>query len=202
VIEDAALQPAVAAEFRALAGALVRVPPADWETPSLCTGWRIREVVAHVTTAARYSEDVYMAMGREHGFDFQALSDELAAQDAQLPITELVACLRSDTLQRWAVPTGGYRGSLNHVVVHGLDATVALGLGHVGPPENVQLVLDLMTSGGMHENFGVEIDGRRFEAIDLDWSYGSGSVLRGTAADILLAMCRRDVGDRLAGDPL
>jgi hypothetical protein len=155
-----------------------------------------------MTTAARYSEDDFMTRLRDNGFDFQRVSDEIATRDAELPVAELVACLRSDVLHHWAPPGGGYRGALNHAVVHGLDATVPLGLGHAGPTGNLRLVLDLLTAGGVHENFGVDIAGRRFEAVDLNWSYGSGSPLRATAADLVLAICRRDVSARLDGDPL
>jgi hypothetical protein len=44
---------------------------------------------------------------------------------------------------------------------------------------------------------------RELQASDLDWSYGSGAVLRGEAADLALAMCGRAVPDgRLEGEPL
>ena len=52
--DDAYLQPAVAAEFTRLADLLDAVSDARWDTPSLCAGWRVREVIAHLTMAARY----------------------------------------------------------------------------------------------------------------------------------------------------
>jgi len=54
---DAQLQPAVAAEFASLADLLAAATDAQWDTPSMCEGWRVREVVAHLTMAARYSEE-------------------------------------------------------------------------------------------------------------------------------------------------
>jgi uncharacterized protein (TIGR03083 family) len=56
---DADLQPAVAAEFQALAGLLESATGAQWDTPSLCAGWRVGEVIAHMTMAARYSEEEF-----------------------------------------------------------------------------------------------------------------------------------------------
>ena len=79
---DADLQPAVAAEFLALAGLLDSAAVAQWDTPSLCAGWRVREVIAHMTMAARYSEEEFMAELRRCDFDFGRLSNELAARDA------------------------------------------------------------------------------------------------------------------------
>lgn len=201
--EDADLQPAVAAEFLALADHLGAVPESNWDTPSLCEGWRVREVVAHMTMAARYPGDEFMTKLREYDFDFTRLSDEIARKDAELPTAELVANLRSDVMHRWAPPGGGYHGALNHVVIHGLDATLPLGVPRRVPEGTIRIVLDDLTSGGVHANFGVDIDGRCLRATDLEWSYGSGPELRGTAEALALALCGRTVPPgRLNGNPL
>jgi Mycothiol maleylpyruvate isomerase N-terminal domain len=39
---DTHLQPAVAAEFVSLADLLAAASDAQWDTPSLCEGWRVR----------------------------------------------------------------------------------------------------------------------------------------------------------------
>src|SRR6516165_1231368 len=171
---DAALQPVVAAEFVALADLLDSAADAQWDTPSLCAGWRVREVIAHMTMAARYPEDKFMAELRRCDFDFGRLSNEIASRDAGLPTGELVANLRSDVMQHWTPPGGGYHGALNHVVIHGLDATVPLGVTRRSPDSTIRVVLDDLTAGGVHENFGTGIGGRTLQATDLDWSYGSG----------------------------
>ncbi len=200
---DTYLQPAVAAEFLSLADLLAAASDAQWDTQSLCEGWRVREVVAHLTMAARYSEEEFMAELRRRDFDFARLSNEVASGDAKLPENELVACLRSGVMQHWTPPGGGYHGALNHVVIHGLDVTVPLGVPRRSPDETIRVVLDDLTQGGGHAHFGVDIQGRHLQASDLDWSYGSGAALRGAAADLALAMCGRAVPDgRLEGEPL
>lgn len=201
--DDTYLQPAVAAEFESLASLLAEATPAQWDTPSLCDGWRVREVIAHLTMAARYSEAEFMAELRRCEFDFTRLSNEIAARDAGLPAGELVASLRSEVMRHWTPPGGGYHGALNHVVIHGLDATVPLGEPRRTPDDTIRVILDDLTSGDIHESFGVSIEGRRLRATDLDWSYGSGAALSGTAADLALAMCGRAVpAERLEGEPL
>src|SRR5260370_38049951 len=95
---DADLQPAVAAEFLALADLLDSATDVQWDTPSLCAGWRVREVIAHMTMAARYSEEEFMAELRRRGLDFSRLSDEIAAPDAELPAVALVASLRAHVM--------------------------------------------------------------------------------------------------------
>jgi uncharacterized protein (TIGR03083 family) len=200
---DTHLQPVVAAEFVSLADLLAAASDAQWDTPSLCEGWRVREVIAHMTMAARYTEAEFMAELHRCDFDFTRLSNEVADRDAGLPTGELVANLRSDVMQHWAPPGGGYHGALNHVVIHGLDVTVPLGVPRRSPDDTIRVVLDDLAQGGGHAHFGTVTNGRRLEACDLDWSYGSGPVLRGAAGDLALVMCGRAVpGERLDGEPL
>jgi uncharacterized protein (TIGR03083 family) len=200
---DAALQPVVAAEFLALADLLGSATESQWDTPSLCAGWRVREVVAHMTMAARYPEDKFLAELRRCDFDFGRLSNEIASRDAALPAGELVANLRSDVMQHWTPPGGGYHGALNHVVIHGLDVTVPLGVPRRSPDGTIRVVLDDLTAGGVHEHFGTGIAGRTLQATDLDWSYGSGPPLRGKAEDLALVLCGRVLSaGRIEGEPL
>lgn len=200
---DADLQPAVAGQYQALADVLASLPEEDWATLSLCEGWRVREVIAHLTMPARYDQEAFMAELQAHDFDFGKLSNDIAARDGQLPSDQLVADLRSEQLQRWAPPEGGYLGALNHVVIHGLDVSLPLGIKDATPSQVVLLVLQHMTEGGVHQHFGVQVEGRRLEATDLDWSWGEGLPLRGTASNLILALAGRKIGDdRLEGSPL
>jgi hypothetical protein len=55
----------------------------------------------------------------------------------------------------------------------------------------------------VHQHFGTRIDGRRLQATDLDWSYRSGSVLRGKTEDLALVLCGRTISARrIEGKPL
>ncbi|MGW0700139.1 maleylpyruvate isomerase family mycothiol-dependent enzyme [Streptomyces sp. NPDC002867] len=147
---DADLQPAVAAEFVVLADLLGSVSDAQWDTPSLCEGWRVREVIAHLTMAARYSEEEFMAELRHCDFDFSRLSNQIAGRDAELPTDQLVANLRADVMHHWTTPCAGYDGALNHVVIHGLDVTVPLRVPRRSPVETIRVVLNDLTEGDGH----------------------------------------------------
>lgn len=188
---DDHLQPLVAAECLALARVLEGLGPAEWDTPSLCEGWRVREVVAHLTMPARYGEEAFMAELRDCEFDFTRLSNRVATRDAELPTGELVSQLRSDVMQRWTPPGGGYAGALNHVVVHGLDVTVPLGRPRVATDETVRTVLDGLAGGGGHAHFGIGIEGQQLVATDIRWTYGEGPARRGTAQDLVLHLTGR-----------
>jgi len=203
VSDDSHLQPAVAAEYLALADILASASDIEWDTPSLCEGWRVREVIAHLTMPARYDEEAFMAELRAHDFDFGLLSNEIAGRDAELPVEKLVADLRVDVLLNWAPPGGGFSGALNHVVIHGLDVLVPLGLERRPPDATMRVVLDDLTAGGIHARFGTDIAERKLEASDLDWWHGSGPALSGTAQHLALAVSGRTLPPGyLEGDPL
>lgn len=197
------LQDRITAEFLALASKLGAATDVQWDTPSLCEGWRIREVIAHLTMPARYSQEEFMAELRACGFDFGRLSNTIAARDAALSTQELVANLNSELLHQWTPPEGGQLGALNHVVIHSLDATVGLSDPHRVDPETIRIVLEELTVGGVHAHFGTAIDGRRLEATDIDWAHGTGRLLRGPAPELALILCGRTLtSNHLEGQPL
>ena len=190
---DIDLQSAITAEFLALADLLDTQPESGWETPSLCAGWRVREVVAHMTMPVRYSPEEFMAQLQECGGDFTRLSNAVASRDAVLPTTVLVGNLRDDVLHHWTPPGGGQTGALNHVVIHGLDITVPLGVERRSSDETLRVVLDDLTRGGTHAHFGFDVTGLSLQATDMDWSFGSGTPVTGTGQDLALLICGRQL---------
>ncbi len=180
----------VTAEFLALAELLDDMDDASWNTLSLCAGWRVREVVAHVTMPVRYSPAQFQAELQDCGGDFTKLSNRIASRDAMLPTGALVECLRDEAMHHWTPPGGGDIGALTHVVIHGLDITVPLGRGH-RPDEALRTVLDDLTTGGTHLHFGVGLDGVHLRATDMDWRFGSGHTVTGAAEHLALVLCGR-----------
>jgi hypothetical protein len=87
---------------------------------------------------------------------------------------------------------GGWAAALGHDAVHGLDITLTLGLGRRVPEERLRIVLGT-ASPRSTRFFGARPDGVRLRADDLDRSYGSGSVLTGTAQDLLVLLFGRKV---------
>ena len=176
--------------FLRLADTLAAQPAAAWDRPSLCERWRVREVVANLSGAARYSPQEYMAEVEADGGDFNATIDRLAARDGQRPPSTLVADLRSDELHRWIPPGGGALGALTHVVIHGLDVTTPLRLDCPAGDAALAAVLDAL-AGGLHPTFGVELDAVHLRATDLEWAWGNGRTVTATAADLVIAMAGR-----------
>jgi uncharacterized protein (TIGR03083 family) len=185
-------QAATAAEFMRLGDILEPLSADEWDTPSLCAGWRVREVVAHMTMAARYGPAEFVAELQECNGDFTVLSNRVAERDGALPTATLIGNLRDETMHQWTPPGGGSIGALNHVVIHALDITTPLGIARPADAA-VLAVLDHLTSGGVHAYFGIDVDGIRLEATDAEWTFGSGARTAGTASDLVLWLSGRQL---------
>lgn len=190
-VSDDQIRAETFAERARLADLLAGFTPGQWAASSLCAGWRVREVVAHMTMPFRLSGRQFAAGLLAARGNFNRMADRHARRDAAaLSAEELLACLRDNARHPWKPPGGGYRGALSHDVIHGLDITVALGLDQGVPGERVRMVLDGVRPRQLRY-FGVSLDGVQLRATDLDWSFGSGAPVTGAAQDLLLVLCGR-----------
>jgi uncharacterized protein (TIGR03083 family) len=194
------LMPMITAERKAFGDVLESLPEADWNASSLCSGWRVREVVAHMTMPFRYSVPRFLAeMVRSRG-DFTRMADRVARRDAQAPIGTLLEGWRTNEGHPWKPPGGGREGALTHDVVHGLDITIPLGLEHPVSEQALRAVLDHATTPLSLKRLSVDVTGIRLEADDLDWAFGDGEPLRGRARHLLMVlMDRRLPAEALSG---
>ena len=103
-------QPWVASTYGRLADQLAG-SGAEWDAPSLCEGWLVRHVVAHVTMPVRLTREQFASEMAAAAGDFGVLSDAVAARDASLPTDDLLAQLRSPELHAWQPPGGGAAGA-------------------------------------------------------------------------------------------
>ncbi|MET0908009.1 MAG: maleylpyruvate isomerase family mycothiol-dependent enzyme [Ilumatobacteraceae bacterium] len=187
--DDSDIQPLVGPQLTRLADTLGDRPDIA-DAPSLCQGWTVTHVVAHMTMAARYDEAAFMAELEAAGYDFDRLSETVARRDGLLPFERLLDDLRSDTMARWAPPGGGATGALAHAVIHGLDITSALGIGRTCDDDACRLLLDSLAADD-GARFGLDTSGRRLRATDLDWQHGAGEPVDAAAADLILALAGR-----------
>ncbi len=188
---DGDLSAAIASEYDALADLLEAADPAAWDAPSLCEGWRTREVVAHMTMPARYTGPAFMAELEAAGGDFTRLSDTVAARDGALPAASLVADLRSEVLHGWRPPGGRAEDAFVHCVIHGLDIIEAVPLARRVPRDRVARVLGIVEDAGGPDLFGTDLSGVQLQADDLDWSFGSGATVSGPGQALTLVLCGR-----------
>jgi uncharacterized protein (TIGR03083 family) len=194
----------IAAQRTELAEVLAGLPEPGWDEPTLCAGWRVREVVAHITMPFRYGRGRFaLELARSRG-RFSEMADRLARRDAAaMSPADLAAAVRANIGHPWKPPGGGYAGALAHDLIHGLDITVPLGLAvRPVPEERLRLVVPASLGDRSVRFFGVQLDGIELRASDMDWTLGSGTPLEGAAADLLLVLCGRTLPpSRLSGRP-
>lgn len=188
------------AERERLAALFDDLSPEQWHTASLCAGWRVLEVVAHMTMPFRTKRLGFMAGMVGAGFSFNKFADRDARSTARGNSgAELAALYRLNIGNPWQPPGGGGAGALSHDVIHGLDATEPLGL-PAPPADRIALVL---ASAGARQlkYFGVDLHGRRLTATDADVSIGEdeANVVPLTARDILLVVTGRQPLSRVPG---
>jgi uncharacterized protein (TIGR03083 family) len=179
------------AERERLATLFSDLSPEQWDTLSLCAGWRVREVVAHITMPFRTKPLEALAGTIRAGFSFSKYADRDARSAAhEMSGADLVQLLRRNIGNPWQPPGGGAAGALSHDVIHGLDATEPLGL--PGPSAD-RIALVLASTGPRQlRYFGVDLHGQHLTGTDADVSVGAGAnVVPMTAKDILLVVTGR-----------
>jgi uncharacterized protein (TIGR03083 family) len=184
----------VAPTYRGLADLLAADPDGSWDRPSLCEGWLVRNVVAHVTMPVRLTPERFGAELASAGGDFTVLSNAVAIRDGAFPTAELLDQLRAPMLHQWQPPGGGAAGALSHAVIHSLDITIALDRPAVAPAPAAATVLDQLTAAN-GSLFGVDLSGVRLEATDVDWTWGSGALLRAPAGHLVALLSGRTLPD-------
>lgn len=184
------------AERTRLAGLLAGLTAEQWAHPSLCTGWRVREVVAHMTAPFHTSPLRMLAGLARARFNYDRYAAPAARRDAErMGDAELLRILQENLRTPWPASGGGPEAGLGHDVIHGLDITEPLGL--PGPPtQRIALVLAGSDARSLRY-FGVDLAGRRLVATDAEVSVGDGEPLPLPVREILrMVTGRRELTDR------
>lgn len=183
------------AERTRLCELLTDLEPEQWDAESLCAGWRVREVVAHMTMPFRLSGPRFLGGLIRSRMRFNRFADRDARSAVKsLSDADLLALLRNNIDHPWAPPGGGKVGALSHDVIHGLDFSVPLGL--PAPPAS-RVAVVLSASGPRNlEYFGVDLGGTRLVATDAEVSIGEGRDHHVSAVQMLLVVTgRRSIAD-------
>jgi uncharacterized protein (TIGR03083 family) len=183
---------AVEQQRLAIADLLDELTPAQWESPSLCAGWRIRDVAAHVSLVGLppSAGSLLADMLRTHG-NFHRLNTAAAKRRAGRPPRQLVADLRTSASSRKVPVVSSYRNVLFDVAVHGQDIAIPLGLDLPIPPQAAAEAATRVWTMGWPFWAQRRLHGLRLTATDTDWSAGSGRDVRGPIRALLLLLTGR-----------
>ena len=200
-VDAAAVFAASAVERRAVADLVEGLDEAQLATPSLCAGWDVRTVAAHLASAVAPGTGPFLRALVRGGFRPHRVNDVAAREWARRPVPELVAHLREHADSRYSPPVTGPRAPLTDVLVHAGDLRLPLGLPHDPAPDGVGAALDFVT-GGRPVGFVRRGTLARLalDAEDLGRRWGTGERVTGRGIDLLVAACgRAAVLDRLTG---
>ena len=174
----------------------------QWEHPSLCDGWRVRDVGAHLSLAAtaRTAEVMRSVVAARGSFD-RMIRDVSIARAAR-PYDAIVADLRGIVGSRRLAPGTLWRDPLIDALVHAQDLSRPLGLRVTSPVEAEVEAVEWAWQRRFPFFPGRRLRGFRLVAIDADWARGSGAEVRGPAGSLLLLSTGRPAGlDDLDLDP-
>ena len=196
----------VAAERRVLADFLDTLAPADWEVPSLCPAWRVRDVVAHIVYGPTQPHAAALLGVMRSGFRINRVVAQSARRGGQQEPAALVRRLREIVDDRRVPLFVSGRHVLADLVAHDLDIRRPLARSRPMPPEAFRLTATLMagTGGPLGAVFARSprrtVEGLRLVARDVEWTHGDGPEVHGTAEALLLAITGRPVErDELTG---
>lgn len=199
----------VVAERTDLLTLLETLPPDQWETPSLCAGWRVRDVAAHLVSATDYRVvDVLVGLVRHRG-DFDAFMGPYGRKRGSAPVPDILRAFRAAVPSRRTPPRTPPATVLVDTVVHHQDIRRPLDLPRTVPAERLVRCLEHVhaqdLTGGPGGRFvgGRRVEGLRVSATDVGWAAGAGPVVEGPGEALLLAMTGRPAAlPELAGPGL
>ena len=176
----------------AIADLLDGLTPAQWESPSLCAGWRIRDVAAHLTTVSMPPSpgSLLVDLIRARG-GFHRLNTLATRRRAGRPTARIVADLRAHAASRKVPVVSNHRNVLFDLLVHGQDIAVPLGLDLPMPLEAATDGASRVWSMGWPFWARRRLRGVRLTATDMEWSVGSGAEIRGPIRALLLLLTGR-----------
>lgn len=183
--------PMVHAERAALIDDLAHLDGEQWEEPSLCDGWTVHDVVAHLVDTARTTRLGFVFRLAQARFDFDRQNTQGVERERGASPRETLERLREGASRR-STPPAPLDSRLVEEVVHGEDIRRPLGIIHAYPLEAV--VRSLRYQARTPASFGgaKELTARlRLTATDAGLSIGDGPEASGTALSLLLAVSGR-----------
>jgi uncharacterized protein (TIGR03083 family) len=167
---------------------LTTLTPQHWNTPSLCSGWTVKDVVAHVIS---YEELGTTGLIKRFVKGRIVRANEVGVDEfAALSPQELLEFLGNHLTPQGL--TAGFGGMIALVdgTIHHQDIRRTLGQPRTIPADRLGRVLGLVP-GNPRLGAGRRIRGLRLRATDIDWTHGRGPEVSGPGEALLMAMAGR-----------
>jgi uncharacterized protein (TIGR03083 family) len=186
-----------------LAGLLDDLSEHEWQQPSLCGGWTVRDVAAHMTLQQLGACAAIAMMLRHRGDTDRAIRECARQRAAALSTGQIIAAIRAMTGSRQHNFGVTYREALIDILVHAQDIAIPLGHRHPMPPEAAAAAVTRIWTMRWPPPFPASRTMQRFQvtASDTAWTAGHGPAVQAPISAILLLSAGRLVAlPKLAGD--
>jgi uncharacterized protein (TIGR03083 family) len=177
---------------RAVADLLATLTDEEWEAPSLCAGWRVRDVGAHLALIPDPPSTGTMVVEavRARG-SFHRLNHDIAVRHAARPTAGIVDDLRRHAESRRLPVVTNYRNVLFDILVHSQDIAVPLGRTLPMPVEAAAAGATRVWRMGWPFRARRHLRGVSLTATDTTWSAGTGPEVAGPVEALLLLLTGR-----------
>lgn len=154
--------------------------------PSLCDGWTVRDVIAHLTLQQLTLGTLLGELVRHPAMSINKATHDLACRRAERPAPDLIADIRSTAgSQRHNFGVTPLE-TLIDCLVHSQDIVMPLGRRLDLPPGAAAVAASRVWSIGWPFHAAKRLNGFRLTATDADWSAGEGLPVQAPIAAILL----------------
>lgn len=162
----------------------------QWDRPTLCTDWTVRDVVAHIMSYEGMTTAQLVGRFLRGGLMTDRINALGVADLADHPSERLVAMVREHAYPRGLGAGFGGRIALTDNMIHQQDVRRALGLPRAIAAERLTVALDFARFAPLIRG-AWRARGTRLVATDLDWSHGRGPDVRGPGEALLMVMAGR-----------
>jgi uncharacterized protein (TIGR03083 family) len=185
------LLPLAAAERADLADFLGTLTADQWEADSLCAGWSVREVAAHVISYDDLTFPRVLARLARGGFRLSGANPLGIREYDEMSTGELLADVRAHVHPPGFTATVfGGANALTDALIHHQDVRRSLGLRREVPAERLVPALDFALRARALPSRR-HVHDLRLVATDLDWTRGEGPQVSGPAEAVLMAIAGR-----------
>jgi uncharacterized protein (TIGR03083 family) len=185
---------------QALADDLATLTAAQWATPSLCAGWTVRDVLAHMTATAKMTPPRFFGKLVTSGFSFTKLQSRDIAAEKGTSAAETLARFAAE-VNSSKHPPGPNDSWLGETLVHSEDIRRPLGIAHAYHTDAAVQVANFYQGSNLLIGAKTRIAGLTLRATDTDWQHGQGPQVSGPMMSLVMAMTGRKAAlDDLSGD--
>lgn len=193
--DDEAVFAAAAENRLRIADLLDGLAESEWAAPSLCDGWTVRHVAAHLLQHVFVGFGRFVLISLRHRGDTNAAVDHIARGLAREEPAEIVDLLRAHANDRVDPPRVGPWGPFADTCVHLRDIARPLGRVDDAPTQHWAALLGYLVSPRAAAALvpAGRAEGLAFVATDAGQRYGDGAVVRGRAEALGMALTGRTV---------